>query len=544
MSSEVRSFSKFRGYFFPIHRTEFSKFLPLFFLAFFVGFNYSLLKTTKDSLVVVGSRAGAEVIPFLKVWGIVPGAVIITIVYGWMSRRFSRSTVFCSFVGGFLGFFALFAAVIYPMGDSLHLNALAAKLQSVLPSGVRGFIVMIQYWSYSLYYVMSELWSSVVLSTLFWGIANHITSVREAGRFYALINTGLNLSSIVAGEISLWLGKHSIIVFPMAVDPWHEVLLNITLLVIVAGAAILYLHQRLHRLPEESLILGDGLAGEMSVAQLKKEKKQPKAKAKSLFALLIRSRYLMGIAIIVLSYNLVIHLFEVVWKDQVCQIYSSRVEFNSYMSRITTLTGIVSALTGVFAVGQSIRLWGWTVGAMITPLTMLITGGLFFGAIYAVKGDALILGGFLGISPVVLTAWLGGMQNVCSRAIKFTYFDQTKEMALIPLEDDEKDYGKAAIDGVISRVGKSGGSLVYQGLLIIFSSVAASLNAITIVLLLVLGTWIFVVAWLGREYTTKTSALAKEKVAKETALRKEQEEEVASSLAVETESREEVVTTL
>ena len=111
MSSEVKSFSKFRGYFFPIHRSEFSKFLPLFFLAFFVGFNYALLKTTKDSLVLVGSRAGAEVIPFLKVWGIVPGAVIVTMIYGWMSRRYSRSTVFCSIVGGFLGFFALFASV-------------------------------------------------------------------------------------------------------------------------------------------------------------------------------------------------------------------------------------------------------------------------------------------------------------------------------------------------------------------------------------------------------------------------------------------------
>ncbi|WP_080129454.1 NTP/H+ exchange transporter Npt2 [Chlamydia suis] len=540
MSSEVKSFSKFRGYFFPIHRSEFSKFLPLFFLAFFVGFNYALLKTTKDSLVLVGSRAGAEVIPFLKVWGIVPGAVIVTMIYGWMSRRYSRSTVFCSIVGGFLGFFALFAAVIYPMGDSLHLNGLAAKLQSILPPGVRGFVVMVQYWSYSLYYVMSELWSSVVLSTLFWGVANHITSVREAGRFYALINTGLNLSSIFAGEMSLWLGKHALIAFPMAVDPWHEVLLNITLLVVAAGGGILYLYQRLDRLSEESLVLGDGLAAEMSMAQLKKEKKRPKAKAKSLFSLLLRSRYLMGIAIVVLAYNLVIHLFEVVWKAQVCQIYTSRVEFNSYMSRITTLTGVVSAVTGVFAAGQSIRRWGWTVGALVTPLTMLITGALFFGAIYAFKGDAMVWGGFLGISPLVLTAWLGGMQNVFSRAIKFTYFDQTKEMAFIPLEDDEKNYGKAAIDGVISRVGKSGGSLVYQGLLIIFSSVAASLNVITIILLLALGCWIFVVAWLGKEYEAKTAALSRAKLAGEPSSLDEE----GKISAPEAETREEVVTTL
>lgn len=70
----------------------------------------------KDTLVVVGSDAGAEVIPFLKVWGIVPGAVIVTMVYGWLSNRCPRDTVFYSFIGTFLGFFFLFAVVIYPMG--------------------------------------------------------------------------------------------------------------------------------------------------------------------------------------------------------------------------------------------------------------------------------------------------------------------------------------------------------------------------------------------------------------------------------------------
>lgn len=176
----------------------------------------------------------------------------------------------------------------------------------------------------------------------------------------------------------------------------------------------------------------------------------------------------------------------------------------------------------------------------MTPLTMLITGALFFGAIYAFKGDAMVWGGFLGISPLVLTAWLGGMQNVFSRAIKFTYFDQTKEMAFIPLEDDEKNYGKAAIDGVISRVGKSGGSLVYQGLLIIFSSVAASLNVITIILLLALGCWIAVVAWLGKEYEAKTAALSRAKLAGETSSLDEE----GKISAPEAETREEVVTTL
>lgn len=532
-SIEVKSFSRLRAYLCPIYRSEFPKFIPLFFLAFFVGFNYCLLKSMKDTLVVVGSDAGAEVIPFLKVWGIVPGAVIVTMIYGWLSSRCPRDTVFYCFIGSFLGFFCLFSVVIYPLGESLHLHSLADKLQQCLPQGLRGFIVMIRYWSYSLYYVMSELWSSVILSTLFWGLANEVTSVKEAGRFYALINTGLNLSSVFAGEISYWMGKHSLFVFSFVKDRWHEVMLNLTILILLAGLSMIWLYRRVHLLTKYQYnfnAIGGVSSAEESVASAK-AKKKTKTKAKSLFLYLIRSRYLLGLAIIVLSYNLVIHLFEVVWKDQVSQIYSSRVEFNGYMSRITTLIGIVSVFAALFFSGQSIRKWGWRVGALTTPIVMLVSGILFFGAIFAVKRDVMIFAGVLNMAPMAIVAWIGGIQNVLSRSAKFTFFDQTKEMAFIPLPNDEKIFGKAAIDGVISRIGKSGGSLIYQGLLMVFTSVAASVNVIAVVLLAIMVLWIIVVALIGREYNARAASyLAEDNMSSSFAgaVEKSLEEEVSS----------------
>ena len=512
-SLEVKPFSRLRAYLCPIYRSEFPKFIPLFFLAFFVGFNYCLLKSMKDTLVVVGSDAGAEVIPFLKVWGIVPGAVIITMISGWLSNRCPRDTVFYCFIGSFLGFFCLFALVIYPLGDSLHLHALANKLQQWLPQGLRGFIVMIRYWSYSLYYVMSELWSSVVLSTLFWGLANQVTSVKEAGRFYALINTGLNLSSVFAGEISYWMGKHSLFVFSFVKDRWHEVMLNLTILIMLAGLSMIWLYRRVHLLTKDQYSFSPGGASSVEeCAASTKTKKKTKTKAKSLFLYLIRSRYLLGVAIIVLSYNLVIHLFEVVWKDQVSQIYNSHVEFNGYMSRITTLIGIVSVLAALFLSGQSIRKWGWGFGALTTPIVMLVSGILFFGAIFAVKRDIMIFGGLFNRAPMAIVAWIGGIQNDLSRSAKFTFFDQTKEMAFIPLPNDEKIFGKAAIDGVVSRIGKSGGSLIYQGLLVIFTSVAASVNVIAVVLFAIMVLWIVSVILIGKEYSIRASSCLAENV--------------------------------
>lgn len=537
-SSEMKSFSRLRAYFCPIHRSEFPKFWPLFWLAFFVGFNYCLLKNMKDTLVVVGSGVGAEVIPFLKVWGIVPGAVVITMIYGWLSKRCPRDTVFYIFVGSFISFFFLFPMIIYPLGDSLHLHSMADKLQDWLPQGLRGFIVMIRYWSYSLYYVMSELWSSVVLSILFWSLANEVTTVREAGRFYALINTGLNLSSIFAGEISYYMGEKALIMLPFAKDRWHNVMMNLTALIVLAGLSMLWLYRRVHLLTKDEYHFVP-LSVESKVAAETKETNstiKTRAKAKSLFLCLMRSRYLLGLAIVVLSYNLVIHLFEVVWKDQASQIYSSHVAFNSYMSRTTTLIGLVSVFAAIFLTGQSIRKWGWTFGALTTPIVMLVTGALFFGAIFAVKRDILIFGGLFHATPMAIVAWMGGMQNICSRAVKFTFFDQTKEMAFIPLPNDEKNFGKAAIDGVVSRIGKSGGSLIYQGLLIIFTSVAASVNVIAIVLLAIMVIWIIVVALIGREYNAKVANEAAANVSSSAAYL------VTEPSVVETRNQEEIAT--
>jgi ATP/ADP translocase len=48
-----------------------------------------------------------------------------------------------------------------------------------------GPIAILRNWTYCLFYVMAELWGSVVVSVLFWGFANqvrHEPSICRAGR--------------------------------------------------------------------------------------------------------------------------------------------------------------------------------------------------------------------------------------------------------------------------------------------------------------------------------------------------------------------------
>ena len=56
-------------------------------------------------------------------------------------------------------------------------------------------------------------------------------------------------------------------------------------------------------------------------------------------------------------------------------------------------------------------------------------------------------------------------------------------MAFIPLGHECKLKGKAAIDGVGSRFGKSGGSMIHQGLLMIFGTVSMSAPYVAVILM-------------------------------------------------------------
>src|SRR5690606_17452202 len=125
------------------------KLVPLFVLFLLIPFIYHLLRCMKVALAVggdAGSSAGASIIPFLKVWGVLPGAVIFTYFFTLLANHFNRDQVFYIVVMFFLGFFACFTLFLHPNHQLLELVLLPKWLSSVLPSGFQGLIAAIQYW--------------------------------------------------------------------------------------------------------------------------------------------------------------------------------------------------------------------------------------------------------------------------------------------------------------------------------------------------------------------------------------------------------------
>lgn len=494
-------FGKWRSFFWPVHKTELKKFIPMLLIYCLVAFNYGALRAYKDSMVITASNSGAETIPFIKVWAILPCAILLTVFFTRLVNRFNREKVFYIMMSFFLSFFVIFTFFLFPSQDTLHPHAFADSLQSVLPEGLKGFIAIFRNWTFTLFYVMSELWGTAILSVLFWGFANEVTNVSEAKRFYVLWSIGANIAGIFAGRLAVGLsGDVYLHWLPYGKSAWDQSVLFVNCIVIAGGlltmAIFRYLNTRIPLSGKEFSSLGMEPKSKMSMRKN--------------FAYLVKSKYLIYIALIVLAYNLSINLIEVVWKNQIKQLYPNASEYNGYMGEVMTWMSVIATMISIFVSGNFVRRFSWTASALVTPIITLVTGMGFFIFVLLDNSGYPWLSTVFGSSPLILSVMLGSFHNCMTRACKHTLFDATKEMSFIPLSSESKLKGKAAIDGVGSRLGKSGGSVIHQGLLIIFATVAASTPYVAAIFFIVVMIWILSARALGKQFDALIGEKAKE----------------------------------
>lgn len=88
------------------------KLFPLGAMLFFILFNYTILRDTKDVLVVTAPNSGAEIIPFLKTYVNLPSAIGFTILYSSLTNKMPSDKVFYLVMTSFISFFAAFAGII------------------------------------------------------------------------------------------------------------------------------------------------------------------------------------------------------------------------------------------------------------------------------------------------------------------------------------------------------------------------------------------------------------------------------------------------
>lgn len=485
-------FGRIRSTLWPIHASELKKFIPMLIIYALIVFNYSILKTTKDTLVMTAKASGAGTIPFIKVWVLMPMTLFVTYLYTKIANQYRREQIFYIMMALFVGFFALFAFVLYPFQNYIHPHAFADTLQSYLPEGFQGLIAMLRNWSFTLFYVMSELWGTTIMTVLFWGFANEVTSIQDAKRYYAILGVGANIATMLAGEAISYLSSDGFSLPFYHGDSWGQSLSLISLVIVFSGLASMLLFRYVNNAFYQH---------ELKMNPMRVEPEKVRMGMRKNFAYLARSKYLICIAIIVLSYNISLNMIEVVWKDQLHHQFPNPTDLNAFNGKVIWWIGALSTLLSLAVTGPVTRRFGWTVSALVTPVILLITGALFFFCHYFRETSFLNhLAMILGTTPLMLIVLIGSAQNVFSRACKFTFFDTTKEIAFIPLSPESKLKGKAAIDGVGSRLGKSGSGLIHQSLIITLGSVSMSTPVVGAFLGLFFMGWLAAVKSLGKQF--------------------------------------------
>ncbi|ADI37589.1 ADP,ATP carrier protein 1 [Waddlia chondrophila 2032/99] len=493
-NKDVKEFSFWRGVFFPVHLHELKFFAPMALMMLFILCNYTVLRNIKDTLVVNAKGSDAEIISFLKLWGTMPAAFLFMLFYSKITDLLSRERIFYLCLAPFLIFFGSFAFLIYPNIDILHPDPeWVAGLKANYPN-FKWFIAIWANWSYSLFYILAELWGSVILSLLFWQFANDTVKKEQTKRFYPLFGMVANIGLVAAGSMVKYFSK----VETAASDPWQVTLNGLMPIVVISGMIIAGLFYRINRRLENRQ------AEEVVVKSEKKAK--PKVSLAESFKILFTSPHLLCIAIVVLSYGVSINYVDVIWKGQAKAYFAGdKNAFANYMGNFAITTGCL-AIPIMLIGGNILRYLSWKSAALITPVILLVTGFGFFSLILTGywHGDPnAALFTFMGV-PVTflgLGVQFGLFQNAVTKATKYSLFDPTKEMAYIPLSKDFKTKGKAAVDVVGSRLGKSGGALTF----FIIQTILPNVSLVQLIPLLAVMTVLILCAWIAAVFKLSSS---------------------------------------
>ena len=99
-----------------------------------------------------------------------PCAAMFIVFYSKAANALSKSGLFYLTLIPFFIFYLVFAWVLFPNRDVIHFPAFGEEL-GIDGGAASAAIKLIRYWSFSLFFIVSELWASAGVPLLFWQVS-------------------------------------------------------------------------------------------------------------------------------------------------------------------------------------------------------------------------------------------------------------------------------------------------------------------------------------------------------------------------------------
>jgi AAA family ATP:ADP antiporter len=361
--------------------------LAAFATLFCMFFSYTILRPIRDTM---GITSGVEKLPYLF-WGTFVGMLAIQPVYGWLTSRFRRP-VFLPWV------YAFFTA-----------NLVAFYLWFNLQQD--------HTWIARTYYVWVSVFNFFIVA-VFWSLMADVFTREQAGRMFGFIaagaSTGGLLGPLVAGRLAVPLGTINLL------------LISATLL----ASSLIFMRRVIHwhrhfGTGARGIEVDTPLGGHMLAA----------------FRQVIRSRYLLGIALFVILLSWVSTFLYLEQQAYVAKVFATRDERTRFFSDVDFWVQTFSLITQMFLFG---RLFKWVgLRPLLVSVPLIMTAGY---AVFALLPSFAVLVGVLAVRRVgeygITRPSRDSLYTVCTR--------------------EEKYKAKSLIDTFIYRGGDATSASVYQ----------------------------------------------------------------------------------
>ena len=466
---------------FPIHKHELRKFIPLTVVFCLLSVTYAILRPLKEMFLL--QHTTVEAIYCLKLFS-TPSMILLTLLYSVVSKATDRDGRFNVVVSYFLIFFTIAYLLLIPHLGTLQLDQLADNLTARMPR-FKNLWELLRIWPLSLFYLHVEGWVTMVWGVAFWTFINEITSLEQARRFYSSLGLGAEIGLILAGTFL----KYSQLDL--------NTLLSLGLVMMVG---ILVAYNILARDIDRNPAL-------YQIAQKPLAPKEPRSLIDS-FKFLAKSTYLARLASLVLLFGSSYTLFEAVWNAQIKILIESNSFSDNELTNIYGNQGIFDGFLSIVLtlfVAAPVMRRGWRFAASFTPILMLVATIIFFVFLYF-QHSLHTITDYWGVSPLLLAVMFGMFNLSFVRSAGYILFNPTKEQVYIPLDEDSRVHGKAAVDGVGLRLGRSLGSLILVFIVgPLFGSINNAKVCIFIIILSLLILWLRVVKKLGIAYEKRVA---------------------------------------